>query len=146
MTSKERFTFWSFIIVVTVLLVTFFSINRRLNQTTEAINAEFGVRHINLSREVPILAPPNQVDNQVAVTAAISVIGAPTSRVSKVKQEENKGKDVYQLQGLPTGTQNKGSSGGAGSNVSGSIGSISVKKNPSGAEKKEMDTKGVIIF
>ena len=123
------------IIVIAGLVVAFWVINTQLNITTSAINQGVAA---NLNQEVSVSilqGAPVPVKGM-----EISVVGAaPVEPMNKIV-DKNKQKVVYQSTSSVSGSANQAVS------ASSAPGGINVIKEPSVEKKKEMVSKGTIIF
>lgn len=131
------------IFVIAALIAAFWVINTQLSITTDTINQ--GIE-TSFNQDVPV----NTLQSTPVTGMAISVIGVIP--VEPVKQPVEKKRDniVFQSESPVLGSASQVSSGSnsasqvsSGSNAA--VG-ISIKKDPVNEKKKEMSSKGIIIF
>ena len=141
MTVRGKTILWAFVlgIVFAAILI----INAQLNKTIESVEVkEAAPQQINPDVETHPMLVQKQPSGSAAIKMAISIIPAPLAEdISKPKQQEESGEKVaYQSQESTANAANRGSA------VSGISPKVTIKKDPSVTEKKELSSKGVVIF
>ncbi|MFH0856211.1 MAG: hypothetical protein V1869_06890 [Candidatus Omnitrophota bacterium] len=138
MAVKGKIIFWFF--AASVVFLTFFIINRQLKEASDAVNEVVETtKQPGMKRSIPVLAP--QAQDSPAEKPAILIVTEAASGITKPSSGLNKEKVVFapQEEGVSAGIKQSRPASGLNPGVS-------IKKDPTKAEIKEMDSKGIIIF
>ena len=131
MTNRKKI--FVLIFVITGLIAAFWVISSQLNMARDAVNQAI---EPGLKQEAAL----NTLESVPVAGMAISVVGAAPVEQVKKPVEKIKEKIVFQSESQVSGSQSPASAG------SSATAAISVKKEPTPQKRKEMSSKGIIIF
>jgi len=140
MASKARISILIF--VIAGLIAAFWIINKQLNITTNAIDQEVAA---NINQVASVKASQNTLAPETGMV--ISVVGATPVEPVKHSVDKKKEKTVFQSTGSASSSASSSASV-ANQSVSGSTApaAVDIIKEPTVEKKKEMSSKGIIIF